>query len=363
MSFASGVQDDPNYIMEQAVRLYSEGKLLESARYLETCVEACFEPGSESTKMLALSNLSEAYMRLGRLKDAERASIELLACARREGSEHDQVRAIGRLAMSALVLDPRGRWDDLRDPLEDAVGTARRVRLRYWVVQNLETLGCFAVSVGDIASGFNWLQMALSSIDKSLDEGEFFRTRIYCGISECMSKAGKLARAKEYADLAMSTAFKAESQHVITLSKLCAARACRASGNLPKALEYVTEVRVRSRRNGWKIEELAAGKLLVEMFDSSDRREEALETALQVLSLAEELEIDHEVIEQSLKAAEICQRLDRGAQAEKYLRRASELASRLEQPETLAQVNLALGLVGLVDIGVTGSLASARRGS
>ena len=310
--------------------------------------------------MLALSNLSEVYMRLGRLKDAEYASIELLACARREGSDENHIRAVGRLAMAALLLDQRSWWNDLREQLEEAVEMARRIRLRYWVVQNLETLGCFAISVGDTPAGFNWLQMALNAIDKSLNEAEFFRARIYCGISDCMMKIGKPQRAVEYADLAVLTASKARSPHLLAISKLSVARVHRFVGDTSEALQYATEVRVRARRDGWKLEELAAEKLLHETYYSVARFGEALEAILRALSLAEELGLHEDLAHLLLKAAQICRDLGRPMQAERYLQRAADLASISDQSEVMAQAQLALATAGL-EIPSRNSLPSSQK--
>jgi tetratricopeptide (TPR) repeat protein len=228
------------------------------------------------------------------------------------------------------------------------------------VVQNLETLGCFAISVGDTPAGFNWLQMALNAIDKSLNEAEFFRARIYCGISDCMMKIGKPQRAVEYADLAVLTASKARSPHLLAISKLSVARVHRFVGDTSEALQYATEVRVRARRDGWKLEELAAEKLLHETYYSVARFGEALEAILRALSLAEELGLHEDLAHLLLKAAQICRDLGRPMQAERYLQRAADLASISDQSEVMAQAQLALATAGL-EIPSRNSLPSSQK--
>jgi tetratricopeptide (TPR) repeat protein len=270
----------------------------------------------------------------------------LLALARRCKSIPDEVRAIGRLAMAALILDQRSRWGELKAQLEDAIKTAREIRLQYWVVQNFETLGGFALSIGDVATAFDWFQQALNAISADVYEAEFFKARIYCGIAECMVKLAKPARAVEFADLAVTTAEKTGSPHLIAICRLCKSKITACAGDTSEALRLAMGVQVRAAREGWKFEEFCAQKVLLNCLHNLDRSSEAYESAMRALSLAEELSLEEEVVVHLVEVGNVCLKLGLRSDGNKYFQRAAELATKLGRYELVSRARLAMANIG-----------------
>jgi tetratricopeptide (TPR) repeat protein len=327
-------------LLVKGISLYQEGELHESARCLEACVRECQRARDEDLELLAMSNLSEAYMRLGRLVDAEHASVALLAISKQRRSPENEVRAIGRLAMALLAQEMSSRWADLRPQLEHAVKMARDIRLDYWVTQNLETLGCFAVRSGEIADGFEWLQMALNSTVNVSVEADFFRTRIYGGIAEVMVKAMKPQRAREYSDLAARTAVSVGSRHLAVVSQLCKARVELGLDGLQEARQCALRVRISAARENWKIEQLAAEKLLIAIFESLAQYDDAREAAHRALLLANEAGLMEEMSARLIDLGRIYRTGGEDGEAGRYLRRAYDLAQKLGRSDLVERAKI-----------------------
>lgn len=311
-------------LLEKGITLYHQGELQESARWLEASIKESRRSGDELIEMLAISNLSEAYMRLGRLNDAEHTSLILLTLARERRSSADEVRAVGRLAMAVLAQEASGRWNSLRPQLLEAVDKARRLKLDYWVTQNLETLGCFAVKVGEVNEGFEWLQMALSAIDQHEAEAAFFRARIYCGIAEVMLKVSKEIRAREYTNLAFCTAIEAHSPHLLTLVHLCASKVELFLGCPQQALESALKVRAWAGRGNWKIEHLSAEKLLIGIYENLNDIDQAQDAGHRALSLADEAGLVEEFPLRLIDLGRLCLISGKREEARGYFARAAE---------------------------------------
>jgi len=318
-----------NDLLNKGIELYHNGALLESAQCLETCVKACQDRGDDSTAMLALSNLSEAYMRLGRYRDAEMSSFELLLIARKKDSTENVIRAVGRLAMSVLILKPHSRNDEMCGQLEELISTARQIDLIYWVVQNLETLGELAMAMGDIPKAFEYFQGALNTVmNNDVFEADLFRARIYGGIARCMSNFRRSQRAKEYANIAMITAQITKSVHAMANASLCMAEVLIEADEPSNALHHALNVKERAVCEGWKFEELVARKLLTKIFLSLGRLDEAYESALRGFSLADELNIDEDASLFSLELEKICLLLNREEEASKHAEYGKQLAQK-----------------------------------
>jgi tetratricopeptide (TPR) repeat protein len=331
---------NPDKMLSVAIGLYHEGELHESAHRLEECVRECQRWEAADTEMLAMSNLSEAYMRMGRLTEAEYIAVSLLALARRHGSHADEVRAIGRLALALLAREAYDRWDELRPQLIETVTKARHIKLGYWVIQNLETLGTFSARMGDLEQGFEWLQMAMSAIGEEENEPDFFRTRIYCAIAEIMLKSKRPMRAREYANLGRLTALEVGSRHLAIISELSVARVCFGLDEPENALECALRVRTAAGREGWRIEQLAAEKLLVGIYEVLGRGELARDAANKALFMAEESGVREDVVLRLIDLARVCKMTHDIVCADENAQRAWCLARELGRSDLVAMTQL-----------------------
>jgi len=338
-----------SYLLSKGIELYHRGDLLESIRYLESCVKDCQESGDGSTAMLALSNLSEAYMRLGKFKNAEMSSVELLLLSREQKSTADEIRAIGRMAMAVSSLRRRSQYNDLCGQLEESINSARHINLYYWVVQNLETLGVISLEISDISKSLEYFQMALNAtkvkiknnfVDQVegdfIDEVDLFRTRINGGIARCFSKLRRFKQAHMYADIAITIALETGKPHVIATATLCKANVSLESNELNDALRYATDVKTRALREGWKYEEFVAQKLLISIYRTLNNYEDAYESALRALALAEELVIDEDASLIIIELVDICQFLDKKIEIKKYIDYGKQIAIKLENEKQIS---------------------------
>jgi tetratricopeptide (TPR) repeat protein len=292
-SWASAARDRlPSSIslLHRGVTLYHEGELRESARLLHACAATAEHEGDHDTELLARSNLAEAYTLAGRLEDAERVAVKLLQRSREEQLRAYEVRAVGRLALAVLQRDARGQWNDLRMQLTRSVELARRLRLDYWVVQNLETLGAYGLTMGSADEALSWLQQALHSAGKDdVNESEFFRARVYARLAELYATRKLVGRSAEYLALAAEYATDARSPHLTAQMGIANARCALAGADADKALHEAHPAHAAARRGGWLVEEHASVRVLAAAYRECKQHHDAVSHARRALELSREM--------------------------------------------------------------------------
>lgn len=326
-------------LLNRGIHLYHDGHLAESARLLRAGAADARRTHDLSAEMLSLSNLAEAYTLSGRLEEAEHVAVQLLQRAREKKQTPYEVRAVGRLAIAILQRDLRGQWGELRPQLEKSVQLARRLRLDYWIAQNLETLGACAQHSGDLGHAFEWFQQALAPLSDQVTEEEFFRARIYARIGELYSERSRADKSREFLALAEEYSETAGSPNLKSQIELARGRCALRAGDLDTALGCTHGAYLAARRGGWRGDEHAAASALTEVYLKRGQRGEAEAPARRALELAREMRMTEAEVQALINLA----RADRGgAGARGYLEEALDRARENSYDDHVVTVNLEL---------------------
>ena len=287
---------DARSTLDYAIRQYHKGALESSAHLLEEAVTLSRQEGLIDTELLARNNLCEAYCRLGMYEQSLECAYVLLATSRSAGLRERQGDAILSLSMALQAIDLRGRWDELKAILIEGLEIAREIGDRYNEIMVMEILGRCYIRLALDGDGLNWLQKALNNIHPSQNEGDFFRTRIYQGLSDLGRLRKDPESAIRYAELAIGLAESINSPHLIISTKLTLAQAERSRGERAVALKMVEEVLFWAKHERWKIEEQLAEYLRSELGFELGYYDISLAAAIRALSLAQEMKLMEEEV-------------------------------------------------------------------
>lgn len=319
-----------NDYLDQGIKYYHAGQLRDSISWLEAAVAQCTEDQNLPTKLLAMSNLCEAYTRLGCYADAIKTASSLLATSREKQMKEYEVRAIGRLAMAVADTSLREHWVEIKTLLEEAIRTARDLRLTYWEIQNLETLGNCAARMGELELGLAYLQDALSTLNASVDvyEEHFFRTRIFQGLASLAKLHGDVVEALRYAETAVGVAQSNRhvSPQLVAAAYLTLAEIERFRGQRDRSLELAASVATQARRDRWPVQEQAAEFIMCQLYCELGYWPEAEISARRSLELACELSMKENEVLCLIELGRVLRTLGRYGDAFNCLNHAREFA-------------------------------------
>lgn len=285
---------------------YHAGALKESVQWLALAIEQAEKDNNRDTEFMARGHLSEAYTKLGDFKAAIDTATALLTRARRAEDAKHSMRAMSLMAIGIERQNLRGRWEQFRTLVQEALAIARALPSDgYWEVQNLESLGLGYLRMRQLDASLHWLQTALNAIRESTFESGFFRARIYQYLADATRLRGNCLQARSYVQAAYDAATESGewAPHLLSGPSLALARILRAQGDLTHALDYVERVIGDSLRGQWKYEEQLCEKLRSDIYLDMRRGVEALHAAERAITLARAMGMVEEQIECQLNVA------------------------------------------------------------
>jgi len=276
-----------------------------------------------------LSRLARSWANAGEIQKSIEAATRLLARAQEMRDEHFQMDAIRLLASRMADLDVRNRWREIRPLLLEGLEIARRLGNDSEVVEHLARLGEYAVEIGELDSGLDWLQQALNAVESLMDTQirAFDRSRIHQNLSKLMCKRGNYREAVRHAEMSVGAAKEAGNPLHVADAQLSLAQAERARGELDKALRLVEEeVLPQARQMGWKGTEQEAEYLRGELELELGHPDVAEAAARRALKLAREIKLKEEEVKCLLSLGQALLVLRRHNEAREVLQQARRLS-------------------------------------
>ena len=309
-------------------RSFNQGDFHSAAGYAQRAAEQAYQEGETDQELYALSGLARAWGNAGEIQKSIEAATRLLAKARNTGNKAYQMDATRLLASRMAILDLRNRWNEIRPLLLEGLELARQLGDQEEVVEHLSRLGEYAVEIGELDSGLDWLQQALSEAESLTDKKRqaFYRYRIHGSFSHLMRKRGNHTEAIRHAEISVGAARENGNPNFVAVAQLTLARAERARGELAEALRLVEEVLPQARQMGWKSCEQDAEYLRGELLREMGHPDQAEPAARRALELAREMKFKEEEVECLLSLGQVLLALKRRQEAREVLQQARRLS-------------------------------------
>jgi tetratricopeptide (TPR) repeat protein len=309
-------------------RSFDQGDFHSAASYAQRAAEQAHQEGETDQELYALSGLARAWGNAGEIQKSIEAATRLLTRARETGNKAAQIDATRLLASRMAILDLRNRWHEIRPLLLEGLELARQLGNQTAVVERLRCLGEYAVKVGELDAGLDWLQQALSEAESLTDKKSqaFYRYRIHGSFSHLMRKRGNHTEAIRHAEISVGAAREEGNPSFVAYAQLTLSRAERARGELAEALRLVEEVLPQARQMGWKSWEQDAEYLRGELLREMGHPEQAEPSARRALELARETKLKEEEVECLLSLGQVLLELKRHQEAREVLQQARRLS-------------------------------------
>jgi len=266
------------------------GDLDTAARWYEEEAQNAYLAGNVNIELLAMSNLAEMLLRSGKAQQALEVATRLLARSRKESSAAYEMRAIGRLVEALLLIDPRGRWNEIKPLLEDGLKTARQLSINYWELHFLIFLAQGYMSIGNIDYAFNYLQEAKNCTNPQVDDKYHLQAYILCSLSLVMLQKKHFSDATTYAEQAVGIAKDDGVLDFVAQSELILVQVYRTIGERSDAWKIVEAVCEQARKMKWKSIEQDAEYLRGELARELSYLDIARDASEKALSLADEMQ-------------------------------------------------------------------------
>ena len=309
-------------------RSFDQGDFHSAAGYAQRAAEQACQEGKTSQELNALSVLARAWANAGEIQKSVEAATRLLTRARKTENKAAQMDAARLLASRMADLDLRNRWHEIRPLLLEGLELARQLGDQEAVVEHLSRLGAYAVEVGELDSGLDWLQQALSEAESLTDKESqaFYRSNVHASLSDLMLKRSNHAEAVRHAEMSVGAAREKGNPSLVASAQLTLAQAERARGELAEALRLVEEVLPRARQMGWKGTGQDAEYLRGELLREMGHLEQAEPSARRALELAREMKLKDEEVECLLSLGQVLLALKRREEARQVLQQARRLS-------------------------------------
>ena len=315
-------------LLQLCSRSFDQGDFHSAAGYAQRAAEQAYQEGETDQELYALSGLARAWGNAGEIQKSIEAATRLLTRARETGNKAAQIDATRLLASRMADLDLRNRWHEIRPLLLEGLELVRQLGDQGEVVEYLSRLGEYAVKVGELDAGLDWLQQALSEADSLTDKESqaFYRSNVHASLSDLMRKRGNHAEAVRHAETSVGAAREEGNPSLVAHAQLTLALAEQARGELAEALRLVEEVLPQARQMGWKSCEQDAEYLRGELLREMGHPEQAEPSARRALELARETKLKEEEVECLLSLGQVLLALKRREEAREILQQARRLS-------------------------------------
>jgi tetratricopeptide (TPR) repeat protein len=341
--------ESPEQLDKIGINRYHAGAIRESVQWIALAIEEAEKGGEQEIEFMARGHLSEAYIKVGEFRQAIEAATVLLTRARRAEDPKHSMRAMSLLAIGIEKQNLRGRWDQFRKLVHEALDIARTLHSDgYWEVQNLETLGTGYIRMREFGPALHWLQTALNALRRETFEAVFFRTRIFQNLADLARLRGNCREAKFYVQAAFDIAQEntEHTPHLLCGLGIALARILRTQGDLLEALDLVEQNLGAALRSHWRYEEQLCERLRCEIQLDLRRGAVAGHAAERALRLAIDMGMIEERIECLLNAGRAHQLCGDYHAAHQCFEEASKLAREAAFEDHIATARLCARGVG-----------------
>jgi tetratricopeptide (TPR) repeat protein len=321
-------QSAADELIQLANKACDQGDYYRGAGYYQSAAEQARQEAEYSSELSALNNLTCAWANTGELQKAIESATRLLTRARDTNNKTYQMTATRLLASRMADIDLRNRWQEIHSLLLEGLEIAQQLDENDETVNHLRRLGEYAVNVGELDKGLDWLQRALSETELLSDTSQqaFYRLCIYESLSILMQERCNYVEAVRYAEMSLGAAQETGNPNFVAGAQLVVARVERARGELAEALRLVDTVLPQALQKKWKYTEHCAEYLRGELLRETGQSEEAEAAVQQALELAQEMKLKEKEVKCLLSLGQVLLVLKQEDKAREVLEQAQQLA-------------------------------------
>ena len=203
--------------------------------YLETAVKTFKQFGFEHHRLWALNSLQRVYFYLGDFDQAEAICYEIIGEWRKRGVIHWE--AVNFLYLGELALE-RGDFVEALEYAETSVERFLKTPRRDYVYRAYAIAATAAARMGDAEVALEWVEKASEGTQQTSGMYTGTLPLVYCGSGVALSKAGRIAEAKEAFEQAIACRRESKGDHWAR-ALLMAGEFYLERGDMTKAQEHL----------------------------------------------------------------------------------------------------------------------------
>jgi len=311
---------------------------LESAVYwYKEAVNFCNGNGDTDGELMYMSNLAEIQSRIGQLQEAVETATRLLVSARKNRLEIYEMRASGRLAEVLLLIDPRGRWEEVKPLLQSGLKTAKQTETTYWQIYFLTLMAQGYIHSKNFNDAYACLQEATIHLSPTVDDPKHLQSRVFWLLALLMLEVYNYSEARTYAEQAIGVAKEDGVLDFVAKAQLILAQVELAQEQFVEAFGIVESVNIQAKSFRWKLVEQTAEYLRGELARRLNYLDIAEAASSRSLFLAREMKTVENEVKSLLGLGQVMLVLHRREEASDLIMQAQKLSQEQNYGDHLAK--------------------------